>query len=146
MSENTSAMFGTPASPPLRPVRDEVWENCTFDGCTSPLAEQDHRRPSAFCERPEHNAITQWLAKYAGTVGGTAAVEELPNRAGYLWEAAGADGTVAAAEEPLGSWEDAAQDAVRFLNLHTRDDRHVGCFEPHRRADGEYVDCDGHPL
>ncbi|GAA2836722.1 hypothetical protein ACFQ0M_48760 [Kitasatospora aburaviensis] len=119
---------------------------CAFGACTNPPVDNtDPGRPSAFCDLPEHNAATAWLAKYAAQAGGVAEITQLPAAAGFVWEATGANGTTGSGDEPSGSWADAAHDAGAFLDLNG-EDPHAGCYQPHRNGEGEYVDCDGKAL
>lgn len=126
-------------------------ETCAFANCTHPPAKLPSQpgRPPAFCALPEHNAATAWLARYAAKSGSTVQVVQLPDSAGFVWEATGADGTPGASEEPHGSWEEAVDDAQVFLDRHADPDGadpHADCLQPHRNSEGEYVDCDGRPL
>ncbi|MEU2730592.1 hypothetical protein ABZ650_23035 [Streptomyces griseoviridis] len=85
--------------------------------------------------------------------GGLAEIIQLPNEGGFIWEAAGANGTSGQSEEPYGSRTEAAAHAGAFLARHAApsdetdnsDAVHAGCFEPHLGPEG-YVDCDGTPL
>ncbi|MEU9546277.1 hypothetical protein [Streptomyces mirabilis] len=85
--------------------------------------------------------------------GGLAEIIQLPNEGGFIWEAAGANGTSGQAEEPYGSRTEAAAHAGAFLARHAApgdktddpDAVHASCFEPHLGPEG-YVDCDGTPL
>ncbi|MEU6325216.1 hypothetical protein [Streptomyces sp. NPDC047009] len=80
---------------------------------------------------------------------GIAEIRQLPQERGYVWEATGADGTSGQAEEPYASRTEAAPYAGAFLAQHAAaadpEEAHADCVEPHRAADGEYVDCNGTP-
>ncbi|MFF3412647.1 hypothetical protein ACFYW8_42265 [Streptomyces sp. NPDC002742] len=82
--------------------------------------------------------------------GGVAEIIQLPGEGGFIWEAAGANGTSGQAGQPYRTRTEAAAHAGAFLARHATpgddpDGAHDGCIEPHLGPDG-YVDCDGTPL
>ncbi|WP_351229996.1 hypothetical protein [Streptomyces sp. NPDC002133] len=79
--------------------------------------------------------------------GGHAEISELPDGAGYTWEAVGYDEAVAEENEACATVAEAAAQAGAFLQLHAYDHAaaHAACTRPHVTGDG-YVDCDGQPV
>ncbi|MEJ8662277.1 hypothetical protein [Streptomyces sp. MS1.AVA.4] len=100
------------------------------------------RWPDALPKKGEPRPVELELA------GGRAEIVELPGEGGYVWEATAETGVTEKGPEPYGSAAEAAAHAGAFLQRHSHDPdaAHADCIEPHRGADGEYVDCDGRPL